>query len=509
MLLPPNIALMIWPVIVLALFMTMSRQSALSVGLVWGYLLLPEAFKIDVPLLPPLTKNSVTVFTVLVCLLLFKEKFSARGPQKSPSPLINEYPSFGILLLGLLVLMFLNEVATVLTNTNPLIIGSRFIPGLTVSDLISATVRTMVLVAPYFLGRAFFKTPEDHRKLLRSLVLAGLVYSLFILLELRLSPQLHNWVYGYHQHSFAQHVRGGSFRPKVFLQHGLWVGLFVLMVVLAAGGMSRNKAYADHTKWMLACGYLLVLLVFSSNLGALGLAILFLPLLWLRIGVQVRVAALVALLFVSYPAARQANLVPLDQISTFSSKISEERADSFMFRLRNEEILLERAFEKPLFGWGGWGRNRVFNEIGNDISVTDGLWVIVLGTSGWIGYLTFFGLLAAPLMMLPRVVKKHNIPPETAAIALIMAANLIYLVPNSALSPLAWLLTGALAGFVQYRQGAKVSNVNAVAEPSDMSRVSPYTRFPHGPTRDVAVSAQGSLSDTRTGRFHSPATSMP
>lgn len=479
MLLPPNIALLAWPVVVIVLFRAMPRKEALLVGLLWGYLLLPERFNIDLPLLPPVDKRSISAFAVLICLFLFKEKFAARGPKPDTPLQINENPNFGILILSLMTLMFLNAVMTVFTNLDPLFFGPLYIPGLGVRDLISEVVDTMVLVAPYFLGRAFFRTPEDHRMLLRSLVLAGLVYTLFVLIEVRLSPQLHNWVYGYHQHSFAQHIRGGAYRAKVFLQHGLWVGMFLLTVVLAAGALYRSKANASYGKFLIAAGYLFAILYLSRNLGAFALAILFLPLLWLRIAIQVRIAAVIALIFISYPAVRQADLVPLDQISAISSSISEERADSFMFRLRHEDMLLERASEKPLFGWGGWGRNRIFTEDGRDVSVTDGIWTIILGVNGWVGYVTFFGLLCAPLIMLPRTLNKRDMPPETAAIALILAANLIYLIPNSALSPLGWLLAGALAGYVQYRQVVKSPDADVAGTSQETTDASPYTRFPH------------------------------
>src|SRR5205823_4753004 len=70
------------------------------------------------------------------------------------------------------------------------------------------------------------------------------------------------------------------------------------------------------------------------------------------------------------------------------SRVDEERAQSLEFRLRNEDLLIDRALEQPAFGWGGWGRSRVVDDTGRDLTVTDGLWVIALGDRG------FFGLAA-------------------------------------------------------------------------------------------------------------------
>src|SRR5437764_1120755 len=63
------------------------------------------------------------------------------------------------------------------------------------------------------------------------------------------------------------------------------------------------------------------------------------------------------------------------------------------------------------FGWGGWGRSRIFDQwTGKDISVTDGGWIIYFGVYGWFGYLCFFGLLAAALFQAHRVMDKQVTP---------------------------------------------------------------------------------------------------
>ena len=44
----------------------------------------------------------------------------------------------------------------------------------------------------------------DSEEILRVLIIAGLVYSVPMLFEIRLSPQLHNWIYGYYPSQFVQ-----------------------------------------------------------------------------------------------------------------------------------------------------------------------------------------------------------------------------------------------------------------------------------------------------------------
>ena len=109
-------------------------------------------------------------------------------------------------------------------------------------------------------------------------------------------------------------------------------------------------------------------------------------------------------------------------------------------------MLLARANQKPIAGWGSWGRNRVYDpETGRDLSVTDGLWVITIGSYGWFGYLAQFGLLTAPVLVLLRR-RDHSLTPATTGLAILTAAALIDLIPNATLTPVTWVVAGSLAG---------------------------------------------------------------
>ena len=81
-----------------------------------------------------------------------------------------------------------------------------------------------IAIVPFLLGMRVLGTVEAQAEFLRVLVVAACAYALLALFEVRMSPQLSNWVYGFFPHSFAQHIRSGGFRPVVFLPHGLWLG---------------------------------------------------------------------------------------------------------------------------------------------------------------------------------------------------------------------------------------------------------------------------------------------
>ncbi len=84
-----------------------------------------------------------------------------------------------------------------------------------------------------------------------------------------------------------------------------------------------------------------------------------------------------------------------------------------------------------------------------DASVTDGRWIIVMGQFGLLGFLAEFGLLALPVFRAAAILRLLPSLREAvfvSAFALIVAINIVELLPNSTLSPWSWLLAGALLG---------------------------------------------------------------
>jgi len=81
--------------------------------------------------------------------------------------------------------------------------------------------------------------------------------------------------------------------------------------------------------------------------------------------------------------------------------------------------------------------------------VTDGLWIIVLGQFGLLGFIAEFGLLAISVFRAAKALKfaeSFDGSVFLSALALIVAVNMVDLLPNSALSPWTWLLVGSLLG---------------------------------------------------------------
>jgi hypothetical protein len=147
---------------------------------------------------------------------------------------------------------------------------------------------------------------------------------------------------------------------------------------------------------------------------------------------------------------RAADLFPTTSLVEVAAAVSADRAGSLKTRFDNEDQLLDRAWQRPWFGWGRFGRNRVYNGWeGGDSSITDGTWIVTLGVFGLVGFVGQFGLLGLAVFRAAMALKFAQTTRESgylAALALIVAINVIDLLPNSSISPWSWLLVGALLG---------------------------------------------------------------
>ncbi|MBU2994046.1 hypothetical protein KO486_12585 [Octadecabacter sp. B2R22] len=315
-------------------------------------------------------------------------------------------------------------------------------------------------------------SPQAQRSLLIVLIVAASAYTLLALWEVRMSPQLNRTVYGFFPHSWQQHVRNGGFRPLVFLGHGLKLGIFFAIAAVAAAGMWRFSSGPMKSRFLAACALLMFTILLSKVLGAFAITLLMLPLvLFMPRHVQVIALMGVSISVLSFPILRNTQLVPTDRLVSIAESISPERAQSLEFRFDNEDILLERAREKLIFGWGGYGRNRVFDETGEDISVTDGRWVIMFGQGGWVRYIGEMGLLCWSIIAI--CLRRDKIDGITIVLMFALAANLIDLIPNSGLLPVTWLLAGSLIGRLEYSGSA----AQVAPDPLDTRPTGPrYTR---------------------------------
>jgi len=351
----------------------------------------------------------------------------------------------------LMLMCIVGPALSSLSNDDPILSGGRALPGLGVYDSLSAAEGGFFSMLPFFLGRQLLRNPADCENLLRILAIAGLVYSIPMLFEIRFSPQLHVWVYGYESHDFIQSIREGGYRPVVFMGHGLLTTFFLMTTGVAAAAFWRTRTRIFKLSPAGITVYLYALLILCRSAGNIIYGTFAIPLT--RWG-SPRISAFVSLVLVSlalgYPMLRAQGLVPTKWIMETSDELgSADRAGSIGARFRNEGELLERAAERPLFGWGRSGRSRLYDDIGSDLSITDGRWIITMGQFGYFGFIAEFGLLALGVFKLVTSLRHAEGFREKvflASLGLIVAVNVVDLLPNASITPLTFLFAGALVG---------------------------------------------------------------
>lgn len=437
-----SLALILWPIASVILYRALPPGRALIGCLLIGYLFLPPPpAGFDFPLMPPLNKETIpSLMVIILSLAMYRGRIEII-PQS-------------ITLRILLGVFIFSPFATVLTNQDPVFYGQVGLPGLRIREAVALTVQQSVLVAPFLLARAFLKSEADQRDILLALFLGGMLYSLPMLLEVRLSPQLNIWIYGYFQHNFEQMIRGDGFRPIVFLYHGLWVAFFAMMSVLSAVALVRAEPRNSKAFYAVSALYLMLVLILCKSLGSLLYALCGVPLVLLAgRRLMLHVAVVLAFVSIAYPMLKSVDAVPQEELLQVAAQIDAERSNSLRVRFDNEDILVERAYAKPLFGWGIWGRNHLLDEVsGRILTITDGRWIIVIGVFGWIGFLAEFGLLTVPVFLMWRkgaFADPIGLSPYVGPVALLLSINCIDLIPNATVTPLTWMMAGALMAYAE------------------------------------------------------------
>ncbi len=419
-----------WIPFVIYLFRWVPAQRAVIVSFIIAWLFLPVV-QFTLPG-PDYTKMSATCYGILLATILFDVKrFSSLQLEWLDLPM---------------VVWCLCPLASSLQN------------DLGIYDGFSAVFEQITTWGlPYYLGRLYLSNLEGIRKLAVDIFIGGLVYIPFCLFEIRMSPQLHRIVYGFHARSdFGQTICFGGYRPTVFMEHGLMVGAWMMAATLIGIWLWRCGAIASvwgiSVNWLVAALLLTTLLLKSTGaiiLLLLGLLVLFLSsrlrtsvLVWILIG------AISLYLYLGVTGK-----IPKDPIiHTISTTIDQQRAQSVQFRFDNEKLLSQKAREKIVFGWGGWGRSRVYDRWGKDISVTDSLWIITFGTKGLVGLVSLITFLLLPAIAAMRTypASRWNHPQvaPVAAMALLLVLYTIDCLLNAMINPIYVLGCGALSGLV-------------------------------------------------------------
>jgi len=415
-----------WVPVILAMFALMKPHRAVIGAFVFGYLMLPD-LSIHVHTLPDVNKVSVTCIGVIIGSLLFD---GMRLLMVRPR----------LIDLGAFALCFSPIVTSVLN-------GNGIMDGFAAS----AAVVTRWGLA-YWIGRAYFTDWEATRDLAMGIVIGGLVYVPLCWWEIRMSPQLHGWIYGPTFQSFRRDYHLFGFRPNVFLQDGLTVTMFMGVCTLLAywAWMTASPRKLFGMPMFFVFGLLFFTTVMCKALGGLTLCTAGVAALtfsrWPRTKVLALVLIVIPFVYIFVRSNKDwsgENLVQLAQ------KISEERARSLDFRLTNENLLTEKAWQKPLFGWGGFNKAQVYDWEGNQKTIVDGLWIQILGEHGFVNLAGLLLMTLGSAFLLWRSIPtRYWSDPACAAPVALCVVVALYMIDglfNATFNPVASLVVGAVA----------------------------------------------------------------
>lgn len=422
-----------WVPIVLYLFSRLPARKAVVSSFMFAWLFLPQA-AMELSGVPDFTKASATCYGILLATFIFD---------------VGRFRSFkfGWLDIPMAIWCLSPFVASVTNDLGPY-------------DGFSASLdQTMTWGVPYFLGRIYLNSLAGLRQLAMGIFIGGLIYVPLCLFESRFSPQLHRIVYGgLASADFSQTMRLGGYRPTVFMQHGLAVAAFMMAATFIALWLWQTKAIKQiwniPSSWLF--GILFVTFVLTRSTGAL--TIFLIGVVFLFVGKQFRTALPIFILIIGMGVYLYLNAETetyfTDQLITYLSKIfPPERVQSLQFRFNNEELLVDHARDRIIFGWGGWDRSRVIMPDTGRLAIQDSLWVLAFGMTGTVGLVSLFTSMLLPVWALfwSRYPARTWTNPQVAPVVALAVMVVLYMldcIMNAMINPLYILAVGGIAGLV-------------------------------------------------------------
>ena len=433
-----HIVLIGWAPVALVLFALLPPRRAVITAYLVAWLFLPMAGYGFVGW-PDYTKVTATSLSVVLGVAIFDiDRLLAFRPRLMDLPML---------------VWCLCPVATSLSN------------GLGIYDGLSGFLaHALAWGVPYLMGRLYFRDPAGRRDLVVGLLIGGLVYVPLCLYEIRMSPQLHSTLYGFHQHSWMQTKRFGGWRPTVFLQHGLMVGMWMTVATVAGFALWHQgvlKRLWGVPAWALVL-CMSVTTVLCKSSGAIALLLVGIGAL-LLIKQFRSVLPLLCLLALSpgHMVGRTLGLWTGDPLVRLAEATVPDRAGSLKGRLLSERLLADRAMERPLFGWGGFGRSLVRG------ATPDGLWALEFGKYGLVGLVSLTSLFILPVAAFAsrKTGGRLALPscaPSTALCVILSIYSLDCLL-NAMVNPIYTVAAGALAGAASLAPQASALRQQTVA----------------------------------------------
>lgn len=299
---------------------------------------------------------------------------------------------------------------------------------------------------PFLLGRIIVKGRGEFLEASRMMVFAAAVYAVFALWEWRMSPQIHQTLYGVFQHQFIQHYRWGFYRPILCFPHALSLGMFMAWASVLAFWLYRSRQLGPMLGIPAEVFVALPIagLLASMSLSPWGLAIIALAMLYSWQRSRNRIWLYGPVLFVTiWMAGRFTGATDGRWLTALAANVSTERADSLQYRIDAESLILDNVKKQPILGFGR-GKQQTGQEENTRPLANDGLWVIMVGRYGLVGLGLFFAWWCWPLMMARSASRELEANPAIMVQLVGIGIEAMNFMFNGVTSPLVTLMCGGV-----------------------------------------------------------------
>jgi hypothetical protein len=432
-----QVALIVWIFVAIGMFAVLSPLRAFLLTYIIGYLLLPVE----------VVNDNTFVGSIYITQSLRIEKLTACNIGALIGTLMFAPHLFARFRAHWVDLAFL------------LVTGGVFMTslsnGLGAKDGLSQGVEVLRQFLPIMLlSRVYLTSADDLYEAMRAIIGGAFVYAIIAAIEFRFSPFLHNLLYGYFQHSFAQFMRYSHFRPVGFLRHALEFSFFLGTATAMACWLWYRKLlkplWGSIPPWAvlltLACG--LALTLTYSGYGAFVLMAGVLSLLVLIRSRWVFLVLPIAAIF--WMTGRYTNQIDASLLLNTANYFGSDRSESLQYRLEAERANIDDSANHLLLGKGANGIAK--DEEGGAIRAVDAWWLIQITFYGLLGIVGWYFIWGAGII--DSIRRWHTLTPDlqtlAAAIAVMLGAQFIDFLFNSFPSPFLFMLNMGLLSTLRF-----------------------------------------------------------
>jgi len=432
-----QVALILWIFIAIAMFAVLSPLRAFLLTYVIGYLLLPVEVVGDNTFVGSIyLTQSLRIDKLTACNLA-----ALLGTLIFAPHLIQRYR-----LHWVDAAYFIATAGLFLTS---------LVNGLGAKDGLSQGVEMLRQFLPLMLlSRLYLTTASSLYEAMRAIIGGAFVYAFVAVAEWRLSPFLHNLLYGYFQHSFDQFMRYSHFRPVGFLRHALEMSFFLGTASAMAGWLWYRKLLTPLWGTIPPWGVLLTLvcgLALTMTYSGYAAFLLLVSVLCLLVLMRSRwVLLLLPVMAVFWMTGRYTNQIDASLLLNTTNYFDADRSESLQYRLEAERANIDDASHHLLLGKGANGIAR--EDGGGFVRAVDAWWLIEITFYGLVGIVGWYMIWGSGIV--DSIRRWHQLTPDlqtlAAIIALMVGAQFIDFLFNSFPSPFLLMLDMGLLSTLRF-----------------------------------------------------------